>query len=80
MTDYSTTWDGEVEGGIRIIGAGTAKRYARSIASYMISAARSAPETEPVQFVTGSSMYPPLRHFCDADRVWNAGNGYASAD
>jgi hypothetical protein len=80
MIDYSTTWDGEVKGGIRIIGHGAAKRYARSIASYMISAARSAPEAEPVQFVTGNSFMPPLRSFGDADRVWNAGNGYANAD
>jgi hypothetical protein len=80
MIDYSTTWDGGVKGGIRIIGEGTARRYARSIASYMISAARCAPENEPVQFVTGNSFMPPLRSFSDADRVWHAGNGYASAD
>lgn len=47
---------------------------AREIAEDMISAARSAPLTEPVQFVTGNSYMPPLRSYSAAETIWQADN------
>lgn len=51
-----------------------AQEHVRNVASIiaqgMIEVARSAPRTEPVQFVTGNSYMPPLRSFPNAEAIW----------
>jgi hypothetical protein len=76
--DYSTTWDGEVKGGYRVIGAARARAIGAGIARSITASARAS--DCPVAWVTGNSYLPPLRSFTDADRVWHADNGVHSAD
>jgi len=61
-----------------IIGAGKARRLAREIAAIMLREARRS--EEPVVWMTGNAMMPPLRNFPQAERVWQCDNGAHSAD
>jgi hypothetical protein len=46
-----------------------AKRAAREIAGQIITAARTS-GSDPIAWVTGNAMMPPLRWFDAAERIW----------
>lgn len=46
------------------------KRAARDVADQIITAARNSGD-DPIAWVTGNAMFPPLRSFTLADMVWH---------